>query len=646
MKHLIIGTAGHVDHGKTALIKALTDVDCDTHKEEKRRGITINLGFTYLKLPSGDPVGIIDVPGHKDFIHTMVSGASGIDLALLVIAADSGIMPQTVEHFNILSILGIKKGIIVLNKIDLVEEDLIKLAKDEITSLVKNTFLENAPIAEVSSVTGKGISELKEAIALVASEVAEREKGNFFRMFIDRIFSVKGFGSVITGTVINGEIDNTKKAFLLPGNKKEIRIRKIERYGVQTNNVVAGDRAAINVVGIEKNDFKRGMIISDSCLKETERVDANIHLFNNSSRLNLWSQVIFHSGTYESQAKIHLIDKDGLTGGENALVQILLDKPCILMHGDRFVIRNTSSELTLGGGEIVDASPLVHRKRPPKLVESMLKLAEGSISELIRIEVLKKLIPVTTHGIALNINKSSEEIMNACIINEIPDVEKYITPSSILLIETERDKKFYSRIIGNIKSYHTRNPIFPNGLSAEELLSKLGLSDIPDGELYLDQLLKKIEKDGTIKKKDKTWILSNHKPAITADEKYQIDMLESMLLGYGMQTPLISEIEAFASKNKIQKDHLKQYLKYMVNDKRLYFIEDNYIHAKIVDECRMKLLKELDKNNKGITIAEFRNIVGGNRKICLLLMAIYDAECVTLRKDDSRYITDKGRKLI
>ncbi|MFH0867514.1 MAG: selenocysteine-specific translation elongation factor [Bacteroidota bacterium] len=646
MKHLIIGTAGHVDHGKTALIKALTNVDCDTHKEEKRRGITINLGFTYLNLPSGDPVGIIDVPGHKDFIHTMVSGASGIDLALLVIAADSGIMPQTVEHFNILGILGIKRGIIVLNKIDLVEEDLIKLAKDEIKSLVINTFLENAPIAEVSSVTGKGIPELKEVIAMVASEVAEREKGNFFRMFIDRIFTVKGFGSVITGTVINGEIDNTKKAFLLPGNKKEIRIRNIERYGVQTDKVVAGDRAAINVVGIEKNDFNRGMIISDSCLLETYKVDANIHLFKNSSRLNLWSQVIFHSGTYESQAKIHLIDKDELTGGENALVQIHLDKPCILMHGDRFVIRNTSSEQTLGGGEIVDAAPLVHRKRPQKLVESMSKLAEGSITELIRIEVLKKLIPVKADRIALSINKSSEEITNACIENEIQDVEKYITPSSILLIETERDKKFYSRVIGNIKSYHTRNPIFPNGLSTDELLSKLGLSDIADGEHYLEHLLKKIEKDGHIKKKSKTWILSDHKPAIEADVKYQIDLLESMLLDYGMQTPLISEIEIYATKNRIQKDQLKQYLKYMVNDRRLYFIEDNYIHAKIVDECRIKLLKELNKDNKGITIAEFRNIVGGNRKICLLLMALYDAECITLRKDDLRYITDKGRKLL
>lgn len=388
------------------------------------------------------------------------------------------------------------------------------------------------------------------------------------------------------------------------------------------------------------------MIISDILLNKTNILDAKLYVFENCSNLNLWSKIIFHSGTFESQARIHLLNKDELIGGENAMVQIHLDKPCVLLHGDRFIIRNTSNDQTLGGGEIIDAYPLHHRKRPPKLIDSMSKLAEGSITELIKIEVKKKLIPVKAEQIAKNLNKSADEIINICKENDIDDIEKYFTDNSIILVEKIRDERFYNRIIGNIKSYHKRNPMFPNGLNANELRGKLGFSGFAIGEQYIELLIKKVEKDGYIEKKGKTWILPDHKVTIPDDIKIQINKLESKLLSYNMQTPLMSELEDFAFKNRIHKDKLNQYLKYLVNENKVYFIEENYIHANIVDKCRIKLLNQLNKSNKGITIAEFRNLVTGNRKICLLLIALFDAEGIIVRKGDFRYMTEKGKKLI
>lgn len=640
-----MGTAGHVDHGKTALIKALTNVDCDTHDEEKRRGITINLGFTYLDLPSGASIGIIDVPGHKDFIHTMVGGVSGIDFVLLVIAADSGIMPQTLEHFNILEVLGIKKGIIVLTKIDLVDEDLLTLALEEIHNFVKDTFLENVPIIKVSSIKGTGINELKQVIENTSSEVDDREKGQFFRMYIDRIFNVKGFGNVLTGTVLSGETDITKPIYLLPGNKKKLRIRRIEKYGKPTENIVAGDRAAINIVGLERVDFESGKIISDTKLRETKLVDANLSLFKNSSSLPLWSNIVFHSGTFYSQARIHLLNKDELKAAENAMVQIHLEKPCVVQHGDRFVIRNTSSDKTLGGGIIVDTRPLHHRRRKPKLIQSMSKLAEGSMSELIRIEVNKNLMPIEAYEIARNHNKYVEEISDICKADKFHDIKVYYTQNSIILINKDRDKRFIERIIGNINAFHKRNPLIPNGLSVNELISKLGLSDCNAGSQYCNILMSDLEKFGHIKKSGNTWISLNHEIIIPEQVKLDTLWLEKIINDYNTQAPLISEIKIKAYKRGISEKELKQYLHFLIRTEKVYLIEDEYLGSVIVDKCRTILLNELIKKNAGITVSQFRDLISANRKIVLLLLAQFDSEKIIHRESDFRYITDKGRKL-
>jgi len=416
MKHLIMGTAGHVDHGKTALIKKLTNIDCDTHKEEKKRGITINLGFSHFDLPSGDSIGIIDVPGHKDFISTMVNGACGIDFVLFVIAADSGIMPQTIEHFNILKTLNIKKGIVALTKTDLVDEEIAELAKLEIMEMMEGSSFEDAPIVGVSSITGNGIEELTEAIQQITADIDIKDTRGDFRMYIDRLFSVSGIGTVVTGSVLDGIIKVGDDVMVLPEAKKKVKVRSIERHGKATDKVFAGDRAAINISGLKADEFRRGMLLSNKEIEETNIIDAYLTIFDENAKLKTWSSNIFLSGTYECYARIHLLNKDSISAGQNGIVQIHLGKPALLINKDKFIIRNSSGDKTIGGGFVIDAQPLHHKRRTPQLISNLELLLQGFLNEdnliqLIKIELKKINRPVYINELVQILNKTSEEIL-------------------------------------------------------------------------------------------------------------------------------------------------------------------------------------------------------------------------------------------
>jgi selenocysteine-specific elongation factor len=301
IKHLIMGTAGHVDHGKTALIAALTGIECDTHKEEKARGITINLGFAHLELDDDISIGIVDVPGHKDFIKTMVAGAYGIDFVLLVIAADCGIMPQTREHLNILQMLGVKQGLVALTKTDIVDGEMQELAEMEIMDYLEKTSLRDAAIVPVSSVTGEGIEELKNKIHDIAQQTSGKKAGNVFRMYIDRFFNVKGHGLVVTGSVLNGKISVGSEVYPYPGKREKLKVRSIERHGKQVEHVDAGDRAALNISGMKQADFVRGMLLLGKEMELVAMIDARLELFDGHVNLGVWSHVIFHTGTFYSK---------------------------------------------------------------------------------------------------------------------------------------------------------------------------------------------------------------------------------------------------------------------------------------------------------------------------------------------------------
>ena len=651
MKHLIMGTAGHVDHGKTALIKALTGIDCDTHKQEKERGITINLGFSHLNLRSGISIGIIDVPGHKNLIKTMVAGAFGIDFVLLVIAADSGIMPQTIEHLNIIEMLGVKKGIIALTKIDLVDEDTLELAKLEIIEYLEGTSLENAPIVNVSPVTGQGLGELIEHITDIIPEIPEKEKGGFFRMYIDRIFNITGIGYVVTGSVMNGEAETGQELFLLPGARKKIKIKSIERHGKKVKKIFCGDRAAINLSGLKFDDFKRGMVLSDIDINETRIIDAVLSLFDVSAQLGMWSTVIFHSGTIECIAKIHLLDKKDLKPKNKAVVQIHLDKPAILQKKDKFIIRNTSNDLTLGGGVIFDTSPLHHKRRTPILIENLNEVIAAtlyslSLFEMAKNELKREMKPFLSDDLAKKINADEKKIISELKENRDAGVQLYHVDGKHIFIYDQTDKENYDKIIDYLTKWHQQNPLLEKGIGAKEFAGKMGYSSDNTGKSYLKGLLQRMHEDNMIERIENTWRLVGH--SVNPDPKTlkQLSWLEEELKNYQMQKPVMAEIESSAQLNKITKDRLKMLLTFLAETNRVYFHDNNYIHSSVVDKCRKTLLHDLINKESGINEKEFRLLINGTKKMCQLLLDIYEKENIVTKKSFFIHITEKGKDLL
>ncbi|MCK4357550.1 MAG: selenocysteine-specific translation elongation factor, partial [Candidatus Cloacimonetes bacterium] len=564
MKHLIMGTAGHIDHGKTALIKALTNIDCDTHKEEKLRGITINLGFAHIDLPNDESIGIIDVPGHRDFVNTMVAGVSSIDFVMLVIAADSGVMPQTVEHLKIMEILGVKKGFVVLTKIDLVDEEMIQIAEEEILEFIKGTFLENFPIIKVSVKTGEGISELKEFLSEMSYKVEERQRGKLFRMFIDRIFSIKGFGTIVNGSVISGHLEKKNSVYLLPGAKK-LRIRRMERHGNEVEEITAGDRASLNLVGLNRDDFKRGMIVSDRILQPTKLIDAKLNLFQHNRNFEIWTQAVFILGTYQAQTRIHLIDRNILEPGQAAIVQIHLDPPCIPQYGDRFVIRSSSCDITLGGGEIIDAHPLHHRRRTKKLINELHKITEGGISELIAAEVRKRLTPVSYQDIANILNIPKQNIQEA-VSKSLPEDIVVISSKEkgYLMLKKEKDK-LERKIIRNLETFHKRNPFDELGRTFEELVGLFGINRDSTTENMMKLILEEMTDSNKLKKVHHTWSLKSHNVVLSSEDKMKVGFVEDYIQNSGMKTPLISELIPKAKAQDIDENRLKQILNLLTN---------------------------------------------------------------------------------
>lgn len=653
MKHLIMGTAGHVDHGKTSLVKALTNIDCDTHKEEKARGITINLGFSYLDLPNGESIGIVDVPGHKDFINTMVGGACGIDFVLLVIAADSGIMPQTIEHINIISALGITRGVVALTKIDLVDDELAQMAREEIAEYLEKTSLKGAPIVGFSAVSGAGIGELVSAIQDVTSTVPPRETGNLFRMYIDRIFTVKGFGSVVTGSVLSGSISKEQEVFLLPGDNLKLRVRSIERHGKSVDTAVVGDRAAINIIGLKNEEFSKGQIISSKQLPESTMVDATISLFDNVDALSLWSHVTLISGTFETQARMHLITADSLMPCEEAIVQLHLNKPGVLLGRDRFIIRNTSADVTLGGGYIIDPSPLHHRKRTPKLIEylqnlSQSILSEESTNELVSIELRKEMRPFTPDEVADKLHISVDEV-KTMIGSGNRKFSVFDSSIGQILIDNSHNQAFEGKVLRIVSDFHTKNPILPNGIDLNEIIGKLGLSKHKAGKDYLEVMLEQLVRDGQLDKHTNTYILKGHRPKINQQTQSEIDWLEGEILKYEMEKPVLSEIEERAADSKIQKSKLKLYLSYLAGEGRIQFYQTDFLHTSAIGKVKTLLLSKLSNSDNGIDIPEFKALVGGTKRFRALLTDILVAQkLISLRKvtetETIIIITPNGRK--
>lgn len=645
MKSLILGTAGHIDHGKTALIKALTGIDCDTHPEEKLRGITINLGFSHLDLPDGNTLGIVDVPGHHDFINTMVAGAHGIDLLMMVIAADSGIMPQTIEHLQIAQTLEIKKGFVALTKIDLVDEESVLILENEIKEFLKGHILSGCKIIRVSSVRGIGLDTIKNHLLELVRNIEEKPSSKIFRMYIDRIFTVSGFGTVVTGSVLGGRVKKSDEIYLLPTNKR-LRIKRMERHRKEIEQITAGNRISLNLIGLDKDEFRKGMLLSNRIIESTSMLDAKLSLYQNIKKLAVWSNVIFLSGTFKNQAKMHLIDKDKIERGESGIVQLHLSEPCFVLKGDKFIIRDTSGLKTLGGGEVIDSYPLHHKRRTAKLINQLKKIADGDYLEFIYSEVRKRRIPINLQKYAGNFHEHNMEIGDLSKVTLPEDIMMVKTEESIFLMLKNMKEKIVANILQQIGDYHKQNPLVETGKNLEEIIGAVdkiaNLTQTSISKSIIDELTS----DKKLKKVGNTWSLFNHSPLMNQAEQKQINFVEEYIKKSDKRVSLTSDLLLETDKNGIDEKKLKQILKLLTLQKKLYRIDESYLHYSIVDECKKKLLAYLSSHPEGVTVAKFRDLISGNRKICLLMLNLFDDEGITFRVDNLRKITEKGKELL
>ncbi len=639
-KHLIMGTAGHVDHGKTTLIKALTGYDCDTHKQEKERGITINLGFSHIDLPNGNSVGIVDVPGHADFIKTMVAGACGIDFVLLVIAADEGIMPQTKEHLEIMKTLGITKGIIILNKIDLVDEELLELATEEVMDFVKNSFLSDAPIIQISSQTKQGIKELISEISTLTDAIPQRKTEGLFRMYIDRIFTQEGFGTIVNGSIISGTISKNEPVYLLP-NKKELRIRRLEHHGKEVTQVSAGDRASFNLVGFKQKEFKHGMVLSNKKIKSTKLIDIQLNIYQNDVTLGLWNQVIFLLGTNRLMARIHLLDRDHLKSGDSCLAQVYLPHQIITQFNDKFIIRNSSGNLTLGGGHVVDPYPLHHRRRRESQVEIVKKLAGGELEEIVAAEVRKSALPISQTTIAEYMDVNPDDLIEV-IFQKLPgDIVFYQSKDEIILLQKKMNTVYQNKILTGLKDFHIKNPLKNSGRTFKELMGIFGDDQTQETKITLTQILQNLEERSKLKKEGNSWVMTTHEVNLNNELKIMIAKADDFIRAKGNNAVDPAELNDLAVDENISIKQMEQIVSYLIDNGDIYFLQQKYLHSTLVEKAKKIILEQIILTTEGIKVSQLRDLLNTNRGTAMILLEFFDSENITLRKGNFRVLTKK-----
>lgn len=636
MKHVILGTAGHIDHGKTSLVKALTGVDTDRLKEEKERGITIELGFAFLDLPSGIKLGIVDVPGHEKFVKHMVAGAWGIDLVALVIAADEGVMPQTREHLDICKLLNVKKGLIVLTKIDLVDRELIDLVREEVLEMVKGTFLNKAPILTVSSMTGEGMDSLLSTLDRLSQEVKERSSNGLFRLPIDRVFVMKGFGTVVTGTVISGSLSQGETIEILP-TKLEAKVRNLQAYNQNVEKVVAGERAAVNLQGIETSFIERGNVLTHPhTLKPTQLIDAYLEYLPHASHsLKNQSKQRFHIGTSLTNASISLLDREELFPGEGAFVQLKLERPVVTLPHDRFVIRGTSMIQTIGGGVVLDSHPIKHKRFSSSVISELTLLREAPGEQVLKYHIFHSGKGGTTLEDLLNrVDMPPEEVQS--ILKSL--VERgallFIDPERMKVIEKSHYQELKEMVINQVKEFHQRFPM-KSGLFKEELRTKLP-SEV-DVRLFQNLIQDLMQSGEIILEKDKLRLCDHQ--ILTIDEKGLAHRIKTAVLKGGLQPPSPKEL----SENWSEKEEeVRAIFELLVHEGELIKVRSEMYFHRIPFEQLKETLYSYLKTHKEITTAQFKEMVGVSRKFVIPLIEYFDQIKFTLRIGEKRILRGKA----
>jgi selenocysteine-specific elongation factor len=631
MKSIIVGTAGHIDHGKTALVKALTGIDADRLEEEKRRGITIDLGFAHMDLPDakGEPLhlGFVDVPGHERFVRNMLAGVGGIDLVLLVIAADESIKPQTREHFDILQLLGVQRGITVLTKSDAVDAEMLDVVRLEVEEFLRGTFLEppKSPIVAVSSLTGAGLDDLKRAMIAAAAEVRPRDSRALARLPIDRVFTMKGFGTVVTGTLVAGTIRREEEMEVFPTGRK-VRVRGVQVHGQASDAAVAGQRTALNLAGASTEDLSRGMTLAPAAtFATTRRVDVRLRLLSSAPRpLKYRSRVHFHSNTMETVAEIALHGTKQLAAGAEAFARLKLPEPALLLPGDRFIIRQFSPVVTIGGGGVLDPAPI------PRMPghESFLQILAGRNPETI----LRARIARHGHaGISMSqlIAETgwSRDSVEGQLAQTLKDVR--VLRIGDLFVDALAMVRLQQFIVNSVEAFHRNNSLV-RGIAREALREQVkASSEVFTASLDLLVREKNIEAAGDLVR------LPGHGVVMKDEEAESKKKIEEAFASAGLKVPALHEVIGGL---KVDKTRAQKIVTLLLRDKLLVKISEELVfHRSALEELRRLVAAQKAKSPK-MDVAKFKELTGVSRKYAIPLLEYLDRERVTKRVGDAREI--------
>lgn len=625
MKHIIIGTAGHIDHGKTTLIKALTGRNTDRWEEEQRRGITIDLGFTYFDLPEGTRVGIIDVPGHEKFINNMAAGVVGMDLVMLVVAADEGIMPQTREHMDILSLLGIQKSIVVLNKCDLVDEEWLELVEEELKEEMKGTFLEHAPVVRVSAVTGQGLEDLVSVITrLTAEEVEEKDIRTIPRLPVDRVFTLSGFGTIITGTLISGQIRKEDVLQMYPVGK-ECKIRSIQVHGEGQDICSAGQRVAINLSNVKKSEIKRGCVLAPkNSMKNTDLLDVKLDVLPSSMRIvTNHERLHLYTGTSEVLCRAVLLDRESVGPGESGLVQLRLEEELAVKRGDRFIVRFYSPMETIGGGVILEPNPRKEKRFDQKVIEELHRKESGSLADVMELHIRGQQDEMITFAeVAKWMAHTPEELKEYLEeLKESGTVYAFPMKKDIYLWHRDAEEFVRAQICSALEEYHRKRPYRPGMKKAE--IHNMFLKKLRPA--IFDAYIEWAVAGGKLERKGEYL----HLPQYTVPEDETYCRTEELFLQTfgkaGYDFVRFSEINLGGIPRETAEDIL---LLLMEEGKVVRINEEMFTLSSLMDDARVRIRKHLDRENL-ITIAQVRDMFSTSRKSAKPILEYMDSIKVT-----------------
>jgi len=637
MKQVILGTAGHIDHGKTSLIRALTGIDTDRLKEEKLRGITIELGFAHMDLPDGERLGIVDVPGHERFVKHMVAGATGIDLVALVIAADEGVMPQTREHLEICELLQVKKGLVVLTKTDLVDDpDWLEMVQEDVTDFLKGTFLEGSPIMRVSAATGEGIEELKLKLTKLVLEVEQRSADGPFRMPVDRVFSMRGFGTVVTGTSAAGTLRIGDAVIVYPRLYKT-KVRGLQVHSEDVQEIHAGQRTAVNLQAVERAVIQRGDVVATpGALVPTYFVDVRLELLSSSPRpLKNRAKIRFHTGTAEHLAIAVLLDREELAPGAQAFAQVRLDQPVTALRGDRFVMRSYSPVMTIGGGTILHPLPRKHKGHGKRDAAVALDtLLHGDENEIILWHVLD----AAWFGLAVDELQVRTNIPRGPLEKAL---QRFASQRKVVVFDRENQRFIHSNVLEDIQqavletlaAYHQIYPL-KTGMSKEELAAQL--PHPIDVKLYNYVLRQLVDRDRIVTEME--WVrLKSHKIDLSGDEEGIRRQIELAFRESGLQPPFFKDVATALPGTPRQHQDV---LEWMVSQGILTKVkEDIYFHTAAIQDLRQRLTAFLRENGE-ISTPQFKDMTQASRKYTIPLLEYFDTQRVTIRIGDTRRLRE------